>query len=598
MAASDEVRLTYTAEISDLRKKLASIPDITAAEARESVKKLDKAIKAVESQQTRALKSAQSAAKGADSYAKSTNTAALATRNLALQLPDVASQLAAGANPMTVLTQQGLQVGQSMIASGAALSGMLAILGPVAVAAAALGAVYLVLAHNLREAEEAQRRASEAATAAQQAFAGVSAVMQDLKTDVRLASGEIDELGLALEKRQASIGEAFGKSAKHLENTIAKLEQRNEALRKAAKEGKNDRGEIDRNTLAIARASEKLEALTERKERAIETAELLTDKTREERAAVEATRAARERAAAAADREREAKAKLAAQIEAINAAGAREVERMSDYVDQLRALKAASDALLAPDLSRLDQLMQLQDQLIEQAKTSTVANELLAESIGQVGTAIQDELGAEFDDAVKSFDEFFANARAQMVATWGGIGNDLSVILAASAEKIGETNSAMANKLNATAQVAGVAQLLISQAIALGKAWELGPLAGIAASLALGATFAKLINDVRSASVEFPTGGLVADRFLGSVDHVPVGVRMDEGILTGRGVAAAGGRDGVAALNRGASTMQAPIVVPVAIGRTGQRWFKDEARRAGAVRATVRQGARVGQTGW
>ena len=51
--------VTYTAEITDLRKKLASIPDITAAEARKAVANLNKSVKAVERQQKRAAASSR-----------------------------------------------------------------------------------------------------------------------------------------------------------------------------------------------------------------------------------------------------------------------------------------------------------------------------------------------------------------------------------------------------------------------------------------------------------------------------------------------------------------------------------------------------------
>jgi hypothetical protein len=59
--------VTYRAEISDLRKKLASIPDITGAEARKAVAELNKSIRAVEKAQTRAVKSAKATSAGVTS---------------------------------------------------------------------------------------------------------------------------------------------------------------------------------------------------------------------------------------------------------------------------------------------------------------------------------------------------------------------------------------------------------------------------------------------------------------------------------------------------------------------------------------------------
>ncbi|MCP4733032.1 MAG: hypothetical protein GY873_02460, partial [Bosea sp.] len=141
--AVDHVALTYTADIRDVIKKLKQASDLSTGEVRKIGRNLNT--------MARRTTKATTANKG---YTKSTNTAALAARNLAVQLPDVAQQLGAGVAPMTVLTQQGGQVAQSMLAAGVSLSGMLAILGPVAVAAAALGATYLVLQRNLTAANE------------------------------------------------------------------------------------------------------------------------------------------------------------------------------------------------------------------------------------------------------------------------------------------------------------------------------------------------------------------------------------------------------------------------------------------------------------
>ena len=65
MAASNTVALTYTAELKDLKKKLASIPDITGAEARKAVKELNKAIRAAGNVQSKAGKAAARAARNA-----------------------------------------------------------------------------------------------------------------------------------------------------------------------------------------------------------------------------------------------------------------------------------------------------------------------------------------------------------------------------------------------------------------------------------------------------------------------------------------------------------------------------------------------------
>lgn len=59
------VSLTYQAQVDDLRKKLASIPDITAAEARKAVRELDKAIKAAAAAASAAGDAGKASAKAA-----------------------------------------------------------------------------------------------------------------------------------------------------------------------------------------------------------------------------------------------------------------------------------------------------------------------------------------------------------------------------------------------------------------------------------------------------------------------------------------------------------------------------------------------------
>lgn len=83
MMAGAVVSLTYQAQVDDLRKKLASIPDITAAEARKAVREMDKAIRA-------ASKAASSAGDAGKASAKAAAAAAKEVREGILELGDLA----------------------------------------------------------------------------------------------------------------------------------------------------------------------------------------------------------------------------------------------------------------------------------------------------------------------------------------------------------------------------------------------------------------------------------------------------------------------------------------------------------------------------
>ena len=73
--------------------------------------------------------------------------------------------------------------------------------------------------------------------------------------------------------------------------------------------------------------------------------------------------------------------------------------------------------------------------------------------------------------------------------------------------------------------------------------------------------------------------------------------RGDEGVLTGQGVRAVGGRAGIDALNRG-QAMGGIIVVPVPIARATRRVMKDEVRRTGPVRTATNREQKRGQRGF
>ena len=125
------VSLTYQAQVDDLRKKLASIPDITAAEARKAVREMDKAIRA-------ATKAASSAGDAGKASAKAAAAAAAEVREGLKGLGEVAG--------LPVEQVEKLGKGLAVLASpagaaAAAVGGITLALG-----AAAVGAVKLVQA--------------------------------------------------------------------------------------------------------------------------------------------------------------------------------------------------------------------------------------------------------------------------------------------------------------------------------------------------------------------------------------------------------------------------------------------------------------------
>jgi hypothetical protein len=123
------VSLTYQAQVDDLRKKLSSIPDITAAEARKAVRELDKAIKA----------SSRAASSAGDAGAKAAKSAAAASEQVRRGLLDLGAVAGLPAEQIGKLGN-GFAALSSPIGLAVAGVGALA----VGLGAAAVGAVKLV----------------------------------------------------------------------------------------------------------------------------------------------------------------------------------------------------------------------------------------------------------------------------------------------------------------------------------------------------------------------------------------------------------------------------------------------------------------------
>lgn len=133
-----------------------------------------------------------------------TNWGMVATQSF-YQVSDAASQLSAGTPFTTVLIQQGGQLLPVLASVGSALAGLAAIIGPVAVAAGALGVAYAYLARDADKANaavEANRKILEQWQAAAKSTGGV--IDDDLRRQIAVANGEMTDSAAAAEKAAAA----------------------------------------------------------------------------------------------------------------------------------------------------------------------------------------------------------------------------------------------------------------------------------------------------------------------------------------------------------------------------------------------------------
>ena len=135
MPRADEVKISYIAEIKDLREKLKSIPDLTAAEAKATTQALAKAIKATEKAQNRAISNAKKTASASADAAKQARdgvtNVAKASKLAIPAMGELGEKIGGAIEGFSAM-------GPAGVALGAALGGVAAVGGVVALGVAIL----------------------------------------------------------------------------------------------------------------------------------------------------------------------------------------------------------------------------------------------------------------------------------------------------------------------------------------------------------------------------------------------------------------------------------------------------------------------------
>ncbi len=375
--------VTYRADISDLRRRLAEIPDVTKAEAKRMVRELQNQLKAAEkaAKATNAAISKDAAgkfSKGADKATTSGNKLNRSMTGIAQQMPDVISQLSAGADPLQALAQQGLQVVQSAGLMEAGYSALLPALAPVGIAFAGVAtAVGLYIAETEIARKETLELGGEVfglsldlddlednLDAGEKAMERVRSKAEDTATDVAVLRGEITKLAAAQERAARGVAEdmlpAFTATAQEIttmQKEVERLEGQLERYQRVADDVdifiSDPTEDLERARERLATAQENLQAL--KKER-VETQELVVEKETLEDAEARARTTSRERAREDRKASREAKKaeqeaiKRLQEFEAIRAAAASDtltdLDRINmaeqEQLDRLRELAVAS----------------------------------------------------------------------------------------------------------------------------------------------------------------------------------------------------------------------------------------------------------------
>lgn len=183
-------------------------------------------------------------------------------------------------------------------------------------------------------------------------------------------------------------------------------------------------------------------------------------------------------------------------------------------------------------------------------------------------------------------------AGAQAVATFAGGVSDL-MMQRASANA--EHDRRLALKQFKAGKAAAIAQATINGALAITTALaQLGPIFGTLAAGGIIAATAAQIGIISSQKPAFDRGGMIQGGMM--ADQVPINALPGEAVLSRGAVRAVGGQAGVDRLNRGESG--APQVVVVETYKHFGRFVQDELGRAGVLQRAMLAGRPVGALGY
>lgn len=222
MAATGAIDLSFRADLSNLTKQLAKLPDVTEKEAKEMVKALEKQFKSAEKAAERAAdKTEQAFSRASKGVVKAgNNTAQLSTEMLELgeTAGDADSALKGVGGALGLISPEAERVFSTIGELGGGLEGVIRTLkagvGPIGIVAAAVGAGAFAWKHYSDQLEEAEQKAQDMANAAAEMAASVNAFKADqarIELEHLVATGqeeiEILRLAQAQDKARAVVRE-------------------------------------------------------------------------------------------------------------------------------------------------------------------------------------------------------------------------------------------------------------------------------------------------------------------------------------------------------------------------------------------------------
>jgi hypothetical protein len=524
------VDLTVAADLSALRRQLAEIPGLSADAATKMSAELNKSIKSAEKASLTAAKASKAAAEGAKASGRAAADALDTAAASATRFGDKAGAVGSNAGKLAGILDMlvpglgGVARGVADVADtaevasvatkglGVSMSSTLAVLGPVAIAVAALGATYVYLSSVLDEVEVKNKAATDDAIAQAEATKKVRDRKQEV-SDLFETSGDAAKAeGIAIRKANEATDASFRDALARAKDSV---QQKKDAKAQAGQALNSP--ELQAAQKILVSLEEEIE-LTKTKGELVITQQFAAQKAAKEtvevelaaakaagaRAAAEAALVAEEAARAEVERgileqtqnyrsvltslQETTRATNDAQLEgaaAIEASLARQIEK----VNELAAAKVESgvggtEEILAIEATRLEAVTALQ------AKAAEDIDAIYAASSEKRTKQRGEELAAE-----AAFHAQRTQATASATSDLLGTTSDA---FAAAAEEQSKTNKDAAMAMFAASKAAAVAQAVVNTALAISSANTLPPPANFIAMAAAGVSGAVSLAAIAS----------------------------------------------------------------------------------------------------
>ena len=610
MGRADTVSLTYTAEIADLKKKLAEIPGATGKEAKKAVAEVSKAVKLVAKAEAEAKKAAEGSAAGLKSLGDAAGKTNESFASMGAALSTVSPELGGMVSRIGAVANGLKGAANASQLMGGSLATMVGTLG---IAGVAAGAAFIAYQTMAREMEQA---------------AGMTRLLREVSDSLEPSLRQLESAELAL-------AVATGATTKEQAAQITTQRAARDAVLDYAKAQRAQREEqqatiesavkwkqaIDSATFgplgkaaawaadsvfgfsdSIEDAEGKLRVLDLGLQKQAAAQKSIRDAVLSTTAATEANAKSSGKAAAAVQRETVTRGQLLAGVKAEQTAR----EQLAGMMGEINASRNGTEAEAAIN-AEFDQRVKLLDEIGQRlgynAEVAAGFDAALIEreaSLQALRVKQAEDLDKIKEDAAsKEIARIEQEARARTAANvknlsdYGAFTSGVADLAMASANAQADTNKQAAKQAFATAKAAGIATATINGAIGVTKAWaDLGPAAPFLIAGIVASTAAQVATIAAQKPRFNDTPGVVQMRGGGSANFAP-----GDMVVAGKDLSDMRRQIDVAQGNSNAPQVQV-VAVPSYQGRTYELARRDALRRPGADFAAMSRARSMGAGGW